>query len=287
MAISLNTPSIDDLDAVLEALRRWQSDDAPFQLHPGDLGWFARAGSAKTAESLRTWRRDGRLIAIGLLDGVDLLRLTTASDHAQDDELAARLCADVSDPAAGVLPAGEAYVETPVGFLVRERLGALGWDADEQWTPLRLDLSEPVRFSGLRIEAVDLARAADRVAVQRASFDNSTYTAQLWQTMSEGELFGSARDLVGYDDAGDAVAAITVWSAGVGRPGLIEPMGVHRDHRGHGFGTAITLAGAAALRELGCSSAIVCTQTSNVAGVATYRAAGFTRLPEQRDLRRG
>lgn len=89
--------------------------------------------------------------------------------------------------------------------------------------------------------------------------------------------------LVAYDDRGGA-AAVTVWSAGSGRPGLLEPMGVHRHHRRHGYGTAITLAAAAALRELGSSSAIVCTQSSNEGAVATYGAAGFRRCPEVRDL---
>ena len=82
------------------------------------------------------------------------------------------------------------------------------------------------------------------------------------------------------------MAAVTVWSAGPGRPGLVEPMGVHHDHRGKGFGTAITVAAAAALRELGSSSALVCTPSSNVGAVATYRAAGFDQLPEVHDQRR-
>ena len=78
-------------------------------------------------------------------------------------------------------------------------------------------------------------------------------------------------------------AAVTVWSAGPGRPGLLEPMGVHRGYRGRGYGKAITVAAAAALQRLGSSSAIVCTPSSNVGAVATYEAAGFRRLPQTRD----
>jgi ribosomal protein S18 acetylase RimI-like enzyme len=77
-----------------------------------------------------------------------------------------------------------------------------------------------------------------------------------------------------------------VWSAGPGRPGLIEPLGAHRDHRGRGHGRSITLACAAALRELGASSALVCTPSSNVGGVAAYVSAGFRRLPDSHDLHR-
>jgi ribosomal protein S18 acetylase RimI-like enzyme len=77
------------------------------------------------------------------------------------------------------------------------------------------------------------------------------------------------------------VAAVTVWLAGPGKPGLLEPMGVHREHRGRGFGTAIAVAAAAALRELGASSAIVCTPSANAG--ATYKSAGFPERPEIRD----
>jgi len=122
-----------------------------------------------------------------------------------------------------------------------------------------------------------------RAAVQRASFDNSTFTDERWRAMAAGLPYADARCLVAYDDVGDAVAAVTVWSAGPGRPGLLEPLGVHREHRGHGYGKAITIAAAAALQELGSSSAIVCTQSSNVAAVATYESAGFQQLPQRRD----
>ncbi|WP_408652342.1 GNAT family N-acetyltransferase [Jatrophihabitans sp.] len=69
--------------------------------------------------------------------------------------------------------------------------------------------------------------------------------------MAAGITYRQARCPVGYDDEGVAVAAATVWSAGPGRPGLLEPVGVHQDHRGGGYGRSITLAAAAALRDMG------------------------------------
>jgi len=88
--------------------------------------------------------------------------------------------------------------------------------------------------------------------------------------MAAGLPHADARCLVAYDDQGNAVAvaAVTVWWAGPGKPGLLEPMGVHREHRGHGYGKAITVAAAAALQELDSSSAIVCTPSANVGAVA-------------------
>jgi len=137
----------------------------------------------------------------------------------------------------------------------------------------------------LRIEVTGPERAHVRTAVQRAAFGGSSFTDEHWQAMAGGLPYADARCLVGYD-RDDAVAAVTVWSAGPGRPGLIEPMGVNPDHRGHGHGRAITVAAAAALRELGASSATVCTPSSNAGAVATYKSAGCRAAPEVPDLHR-
>ncbi|MGH3494059.1 MAG: GNAT family N-acetyltransferase [Sciscionella sp.] len=289
MAIRLSRPGVDELGEAVGVLREWQRDGAPMQLHPGDLGWFWRFGAGATAAAMRTWRRDGRIIAVGLLDGPALLRLTIATDAHRDEELAQQLVADLSNPERGVLPAGKVNVETPMGAAVQDLLLADGWQADDPWTPLRRDLAEPVPDSGVRIEVIGPEQAHVRAAVQRASFDRSTFTDERWHAMAAGELYADARCLVAYDDrppSGNAVATVTVWSAGPGKPGLLEPMGVHREHRGRGYGTAITVAAAAALRELGSSSAIVCTPSVNVAAVAAYTSAGFRQLPEVRDLYR-
>jgi ribosomal protein S18 acetylase RimI-like enzyme len=286
MTIVLDTPGVDGLSEAVGALREWQSDEAPMQLHPGDLGWFWKFGAEATAAAVRTWYRDGRILAVGMLDGPEVLRLTIAPDAQQDEELARQLVADVTDPERGVLVAGKVAVEAPTGVLVHDLLGEDGWYADEPWTPLSRDLTDPVADPGVRIEVIGPEQAHVRTAVQRASFDNSTFTDERWHTMAAGLPYADARCLVAYDDQSNAVAAVTVWSAGPGRPGLLEPMGVHRAHRGHGYGTAICVAAAAALQELGSSSAMVCTRSANVGGVATYKSAGYQPLPERRDRSR-
>lgn len=276
MAITLHTPGTEDLGRVVDALGKWQHEGAPMQLHPGDVGWFWRFGATATAAALRTWSSDGQLCAVGLLDGPGLLRLAMAPDAQRDEGLAHRLAADASDPARGVLPRGAADVEVPTGALVDDVLAARGWTAGTRWTPLRHDLEEPAdRDSRLRVEVVTPSRVDARVAVQRAAFPRSTFTSARWHAMAVGPAYGTARCLIGYDERGAAVATVTVWSAGPGRPGLVEPMGVHQEHRGHGHGTAITRAGVEALRELGSSSAVVYTPATNAGGVATYRSAGF------------
>ncbi|MEU8777051.1 GNAT family N-acetyltransferase [Streptomyces sp. NPDC048606] len=285
MTIEWDRPAVGGADAALTVLREWQDDGAPFQLHPGDLGWFRRFGSAATDSALRTWSRDGRLLAIGLLDGPGLLRLAIAPRARRDEELARRLALDLADPLRGVPGKGTAYVEAPADALLQDLLSHDGWDVDEPWTPLRRDLAEPVEDAGVRTEVIGPDRAGVRARVHRAAFDGSTFTDGHWHAMAAGPAYADARCLVAYDDRGEAVAAVTVWSAGPGRPGLLEPMGVAAAHRGHGHGRAITLAAAAVLRESGSSSAVVATPSSNVGAVATYRAAGFEPLAEVRDRR--
>jgi GNAT superfamily N-acetyltransferase len=286
VAIELSTPGVDGLGDVVRELRDWQDDASPLQLHPGDLGWFWRFGAAATAAAVRTWSREGRILAAGFLDGPDVFRMTLAPDYWQDDDLAHRIVADLADPGHGVLPAAKASVEAPNGTRVQQLLSETGWRDGESWTPLRRDLAGPVAEPGLRIEVAGPDRAAQYAAVVRSAFGSTGFTEQRWHAMAAGLPFSDARSLLGYDDSGTPVAQVTVWSAGAGKPGLIEPLGVHADHHGRGYGLAICLAAAAELQRLGSSSALVCTPSARTPAVATYRSAGFHALPERLDRTR-
>lgn len=191
---------------------------------------------------------------------------------------------DLENPTRGVLTDDKVVVEARFGGLLRSLLHERGWTEDDPWTPLVHDLQDPVEVPSSRVETVAHDRVADRVAVQRAAFDQSSFTADQWTVMSQSPAYRHARCLVGYDDQDEAVAAVTVWSAGEGRPGLLEPLGVHRHHRGRGYGTAISLSAASTLRDMGASSATVATPTSNTGAVATYASAGFRRLPAITDF---
>ncbi|HXD28822.1 MAG TPA: GNAT family N-acetyltransferase [Arthrobacter sp.] len=281
------TPDAAGLSAVVDLLGHWQVEGAPLQLHPGDVGWYWRMGAEATAAAVRTWSRDGRILAVGLLDGARQLRLAIAPEAQHDLALARQLAADAGNPRRGVLPAGEAAIEAPVGAVLRDLLAADGWDAGVPWTPLRRDLSDPVEDPGARIEVAGPDTAAVRTAVHRSAFGRPSFTAERWGALASGLPYAQARCLVAYDDADQPAAAATVWSAGDGRPGLLEPLGVGTGHRGRGFGRAITRAAAAALRDLGASSAVVCTPSSNVGAVSTYLSGGFTDGPAVPDLHRG
>jgi GNAT superfamily N-acetyltransferase len=194
---------------------------------------------------------------------------------------------DIADPSRGVLPEGEVSVEARFGSAFRARLDAEGWQPDESWTLLRCDVLNPISSPGVRVEEVGPEHVQTRVTAQNASFGSSRFTEERWHAMAAGPAYASARCLLAYDNDGTAVATATVWSAGVGRPGLIEPMGVHPEHRGQGYGTAITKAAASALQEMGSSSVLVCAESSNAGAVATYSAAGFQVTGQVTDFRRG
>ncbi len=297
MSTLLSTPAPEDVPELVEALRDWQDDRVPIQLHPGDVGWYARAGADATATALRTWRRNGGLVAVGLIDGAGLVRWTVAPSARHDPALADDVVADLGDPGRGVLPAGEAAVEAPPGTLLYDRLLEAGWHVGEAWTPMRRDLTAPVEEPGTRVEVVRrepgegdevrfAARVADYTAVHRSAFASPRLTVEVWGVLTAVPAYRDARSLLALSADGVPVAEVTVWSAGPGRPGLLEPMGVHADHRGHGYGRAVCLAAAATLRDLGASSALVCTPSANVGAVATYRSAGYTARPERFDRTR-
>jgi len=124
--------------------------------------------------------------------------------------------------------------------------------------------------------------------VVRVAFGSAAPPPERWANLAGSPMFQGlhGRCLIGYDEQDRAVAAVAVWSAGPGRPGLVEPMGVHDRHRGHGHGAGITRAAAAELRSMGSSSAVVATPAARSAAVATYVAAGFRASGAVTDFRR-
>ena len=254
-------------------------------------------GPEATAGALRAWSLGDQLLALGLLDGHDgLLRIAVDPDLHRDERVARQVLFDIADPARGVLPEGAAIVEARGATALKRMMLSEGWEFDEPWTPLHHDLSDPVpdtlvTRAGVRVEVVGPDRGDDWMEVHWSAFKGTPFgeserreVVDWWSTMMDGPFAERGRSLAVVDPNGRAVAIAGVWSAGPGRPGLVEPMGVHRDHRGKGYGAAVCEAAASALRQIGSSSAIVCTETANVGAVSTYAAAGFTAHPDVSDL---
>lgn len=285
MGIFVRVPHVSGLDDIVETLASWQRDSTLVQLHPGDLGWAWRHGASAVAGALRVWSDDDVVVAIGFLDGPTVFRMTVAPDRWVDEHAALRVLEDLSAADHALFGNGVLSVEIPVTTKVHEVLASAGWRAGEAWTPLARDLARAVdvRGTGLNTEEVDSGTIAEFTAVHRAAWGNESFTDDRWNVMAAGSPFRDGICLLGRDATGAAVAGVTIWSAGVGRPGLLEPMGVSADHRGRGYGRAICVAAAAALRQRGASIAWVCTPSSLPSAVATYRSAGFISLPERLD----
>jgi ribosomal protein S18 acetylase RimI-like enzyme len=242
----------------LGALCEWTPVDAPSgSVHPGDVGWFLRLDDA----AVFLWSDDGAPVAAGFLDG-PVLRVTTAPGA----DLGA-LAADAEE----LLEPGNDW---------SDGLPVPGWEpAQEPW----LVMSWTPRPVSSRAGPVGEADAADRVLVQRSAFANSTFTVERWRTMKRSPAGELAVETIVRTPAGEPAAAATGWFAGVGRCGLLEPVGAHPDHRGHGYGRDAVLGACAALAQRGASAVAVATPSTNDAAVALYRSAGFTVVRENRD----
>ncbi|WP_228925947.1 N-acetyltransferase [Streptomyces sp. DH7] len=287
-----------DTGPALRALRAWTPPDAPAgSLHPGDVGWLLRrddatvflwtdartsthaaaptdartsAHAAARTDAQTSARADGVTttaapVAVGFLDG-PVLRVTAAPDA----DLGA-LAADAEDL---LVPGNDATDGLPVP----------GWEPDTEepwlvfsWTP------EPVSSRAVEVTESD---TADRALVHRAAFTGSTLTADHWRTMKKSPAGHLAVETLVRTPAGEPAAAATGWFGGAGRCGLLEPVGTHADHRGHGYGRDAVRGACAALADRGASAVAVLTPASNEAAVALYRSAGFTVVRENHDWTR-
>ncbi|WP_212825223.1 N-acetyltransferase [Catellatospora sp. TT07R-123] len=252
-------------------------------LHPGDVGWHLRFEDALVRDALRVWSDASGPVAVTLTDGPVLhagMAPRVTADRALADLLAARF--------AQVLGDGQAWCALPEGSPVGAALVRDGWspDPDEPWVLLVCDDLPPSAPAGVRAVAVDEAVAAERVAVQRAAFEGSTFTVQRWQAMRSSVAASLCLEALVLTPGGQPAAAATGWLSAPGRCGLLEPVGTHPEHRGHGYGRAVVRAVCARLRAEGASAVAVRTPSTNTAAVALYRSAGFREVARQRPLRR-
>lgn len=291
-------PKVSELNSLYRQLSLWQQNPWGGQLHPGDVGWRSIAGPEKVAACLRVWLRQETPVAIGMFDDKNLIRLALAPETIHDQTIAESLAKDLENPSAGVFDETTAIVEARQAPALTAMLRQRGWRDHDEWTPLTCDLTQSFDLNAthatrLNIQVVGTDRAAAWAAVHWSAFrgapgnrhDQERYRARVRAALT-GPYGQEAQFILACDPNGAAVAVATAWSAGVGRPGLLEPMGVHQEHQGRGYGRAVTLAAADALAERGASHAVVVAQTSEAAAVATYQSAGFIPQNPVADLKR-
>ena len=293
------TPGIEDLPRLLEVLSSWQIDPWVGHLHPGDIGWHSMVGTDRLMSDLRLWGSTGAdPLAIAMVDG-EVIRFAMDPGAVDDPSLAAVIARDLTHPETGIAREQGAVIEARGARALRSHLLEDGWGEDDPWTPLSLDLAAaqlpptdgeaaPLRVHPAQPEDARAWTAVHWSAFRGVDLDEETHQVftERWATMCTGPLAAFGHHLMGHDRRGAPAAVLSVWSAGAGRPALIEPLGVHRGHQGSGHGLAITTAAARHLHLQGASSAVVVAENSNEAAMRTYRAAGFTAHEAVRDLTR-
>jgi ribosomal protein S18 acetylase RimI-like enzyme len=271
-----------DAVAALLPLAEWTpATSTAGPLHPGDIGWFLRFDEAQVAAALRLWSDDTGPVAVTLLD-TGVLRAALAPRAVHDQRLAEAL----ADEWERLLGDDESWCDAPTGSAVVGAMVERGWqlDPDEPWVHLVATELPGTIADGVAL--VTAADAADRVAVQRAAFEGSTFTLQRRQLMTDSAAAQLCVDVLVRTADGAAAAGATGWLAGTGRCALLEPVGTHPDHRGRGYGLAAVRGACAELARVGAAAVAVLTPSSNTAAVALYTSAGFAPVGEQRALYR-
>jgi ribosomal protein S18 acetylase RimI-like enzyme len=256
---------------LLPEMAAWAPAGAPADpLHIGDLGWHLRFEDDILAGTIVRWDRGDDLVAVGLREETSAwLALAPAvrRDPAFADELASAITSQLGH--------GEARLTVAPDWAVSEHLEKAGWAATEpRWPVFVRDLAAAPAWPSAA-ELVTAETAGERVAVQRAAFDGSTFSVPRWEQMMAAAAGQFAIDVLVHDADGRAAAAATAWFAGTGRCGLLEPVGTHTDYRGRGHGRTAVLAACAALAQRGASAVAVTTPGTNSAAKRLYGSAGF------------
>jgi len=274
----------EDAEELVTALGAWDADGLHVTgLHSGDLGWHLRSADEVVTGSLHGWWADGTMVAAALLEDDWGARPRIGPDQLRSFDVA-RAVREVVEG----LTAEQIWSDAAPGTAWRHLLLQGGWGLDpDLWVALHRDAATPVGSlrRGLRVARAE-QDVEGRVHAQRHGFDGSTFDAPSWERMAAGPGYRPELDLVLHDDDGAACAVATAWLPQGGGTALLEPVAVHRDRRGEGFGRAVVDAAVEACLASGASGVSVSTPESNTGAVAAYLSAKFLRMQTLEGLTR-
>lgn len=268
-----------DLDRIIATLAAWEPEGGTCAwLQAGDIGWMLRFGREHTARSLVEWVSPaGDTVLILCRDSAADWWFAMEPAHWLDRELAESFAEWV----VGDMPAGLLSIDGPHPPATwRQALVERGFEATiDTWAHLWLPLDGRDVAPDVGIESTENPEnVADRVAVQKAAFERSTFTVERWHQMASEAVFEPRFDLLVRAPNSEPASAATFWLPGPGKCARLEPLGTHPDHRRQGHGRRLIAGAAALLRQAGASGIGVVTPESNTAAVELYRAAGFRRV---------
>jgi ribosomal protein S18 acetylase RimI-like enzyme len=269
--------AVSDLGRIHDQLLAWQGPQAyGGGMQAGDFGWKFRFGRQTVADSLTEFVDDDGAVGAIMLNDTPATWWFAIDPGLLLDEGLAEAIGDYADSLPRNL---DISVDGPHAQAAwRRAVARRGFDTSLNdlyvhfWQPL--SEADIVDVPGVAPTRTD-EDIADRVFVQRNSFERSTFTVERWHAMAEGPGFRPELDLVARTDRGEPAAALPAWFAGEGRCGMIEPLGTHPDFRRQGHGTRVLRAACSALAAMGANGVTVLTYHSSPAAVGVYRAAGF------------
>lgn len=257
------------------ASRLWSPDA---RQHPGQLAWSV---AYALPEDL-----DHGPVAIASTDGMDTawawqetpgwVELCVDPDHPDDADTVLGWATEVGGEVA------TAALETETHLI--DLLTGIGFEVDEEapwFTHHLLDLAGldvPEAPGVYTLRAVRPDEAESRAACHRAAWSaTSKVTGAAYERLMQTPPYRHDLDWVALDDHGRMVASALVWLDAATGVALVEPVGCLAEHRGHGLGGAVSIAGLQAAARAGATVALVCPRGDAAYPVPrrVYRGLGF------------
>ncbi len=143
------------------------------------------------------------------------------------------------------------------------------------------DLADPLRPPSLpapyRIRHTTEADIAARVAVHRAAWVGSSWTAERYTALRASTAYDETLDLVVASDPGHFAACCICWADPISRSGSFEPVGTRPTFRGKGITRELIREGFRRLAAKGLDTAHTETPAFNTPARTLYESSGFTR----------
>ncbi len=252
--------------------------------HPGDIAWMAGwpppHSADHFAELFLLWEHDGEVVGF-------------AARSPDDGSLSVFVMPASSDTPDAVAFEKEALTwathhDRPVQWVEfeDEHAAVARWQG-QGFRPTDgtyMNLVQPLEASrgkedaDLRVQPVGDDDATDRASVTHAAFPHDepfAAYARDYAAFRTTPAYPLGWDLLLRDDEDRAAACCIAWIDPVSRAGTFEPVAVHPDLHGRGFGTALLTEGLRRFAAAGMTWAIVGVVVGNRPAEALYRSVGF------------
>jgi predicted N-acetyltransferase YhbS len=142
------------------------------------------------------------------------------------------------------------------------------------------ELAEPRLLDGFSVRTVREADFGSRAAVQRAAFQGSRFTDEVYAVVRATWPYRVDLDCVVEGPDGTIVAYALAWLDERNRVGELEPVATHPDHQRRGLGRAVNLFALQRLRAEGATDAIVWCRGDDAYPIPRrlYESAGFREV---------